>query len=250
MANCRAFAEKDKVKILFYVIASICLSPHLATTLFLYVIRSLAASVVPVSQPDGSTKKQLLVVGGIDIETMTSSDAIYAFKTPEEVQASGEGEDEGCELSSAVGKWKELPVKLLRPRYRHGAVVYEGKLWVLGGIVKATTEEAAATAASVGATNSVDDVEKYTASTEYWDFATGNWTAGPCMTTKRAIDVTAVIVDGSMYVLGGNIGVPVASAEGGYKEVDPLGTIEKYDAQSNSFKQVRYLIASANLCFC
>jgi hypothetical protein len=196
-----------------------------------------AAAVVP-----GIHGPQLIVLGGIDVDTMKSSDAVYTYKNPEDVQRHGEVEKEGNEMSSALGRWSELPIKLLRPRYRHTAAVHNGKLWVIGGIVKATAEEIEATAATVhaGAAPSNDNVEKYTASTECMDLNTGVWTAGPCMTTRRAIDVTAIVVNDELYVFGGNIGIPVASAEGGYKEVDALGTIEKLDESTNTFQQVQF----------
>ena len=163
-------------------------------------IRSLAAAVITTS--DGSNV--ICVCGGIDLDSMTSCGDVY-FSQP-----SSDNSEE------AVGQWQLQPKKMLTPRYRHATIVFEGSLWVMGGIV------------------SVDGVEEYTSSTELMDCHTGVWTAGPAMTSGRAIDVAPIVVAGVLYVVGGDVG----------KEVTPrigdklLGTIEQYDPVSKTFSVI------------
>ena len=106
---------------------------------------------------------------------------------------------------------------MLTPRYRHATVVFEGSLWVLGGIV------------SVGAG------EEYTSSTEIMDCQTGVWTAGPAMCARRAIDVAPIVVGGILYVVGGDVGQEVLPRTVGDKL---LGTIERYDPATKTFVEI------------
>ena len=164
-------------------------------------IRSLAATAIETG--DGSSS--ICVCGGIDLDSMVSSAEVY-LSEPSKVHT---GEH--------VGAWKIHQHKMLTPRYRHAAVVFEGSLWVMGGIVNG------------------DDGEEYTSTTEIMNCATGEWTAGPTMAARRAIDVAPVIVGGILYIVGGDVG----------KEVVPrqqaeciVGTIEVYDPVSMKFKHV------------
>jgi Kelch motif len=160
-------------------------------------IRSLAAAVITTS--DGTSV--ICVCGGIDLDSMTSCGDVY-YSQP--------SSDNTLE---AVGMWQLQPKKMLTPRYRHATIVFEGSLWVMGGIV------------------SVDDGEEYTSSTEIMDCHTGVWTAGPVMCARRAIDVAPIVVGGILYVVGGDVGKEVLPRIGDKL----LGTIERYDPASKSF---------------
>lgn len=153
-------------------------------------IRSVAAAVIPYGNSE-----TICVCGGIDLGSMVSTDSVYL-------------------LSAASGAWELQSNKMLTPRYRHAAVVFEGTLWVIGGIVKG------------------DDGDEYTATTEKMDCSTGVWSAGPTMVARRAIDVAPIVVQGVLYVLGGNVGKTVCPREEAEKVV---GTIERYDSSSGQF---------------
>ena len=161
-------------------------------------IRSLAAAVITVE--DGTSC--ICVCGGIDLDSMTSCADVYVSCPGSE------------DVSEDIGMWKLQTTKMLTPRYRHASVVFDGSMWVVGGIVRG------------------DDGEEYTSTTELMDCKTGLWTAGPAMCARRAIDVAPIVVGGTLYIVGGNVGkevVPRGQAE------KVVGTIEKYDSITNMF---------------
>ena len=163
-------------------------------------IRSVAAAVVPTTSGDA-----IYVCGGIDVDSLVSTDKVYVYNALTGDAASG------------VGSWTSQNDTLLTPRYRHASVIFENNLWIMGGIVKS------------------DDGVEYTATTELMNCTTGVWSKGPTMCARRAIDVAPIVIRGVLYVLGGNVG----------KEVMPrgqcvkiIGTIERYDSAKGEFVEV------------
>ena len=162
-------------------------------------IRSLAAAAIETK--DGRTS--ICVCGGIDLDSMVSSAEVYLSEPSTE------------DAGELVGAWKVQQHKMLTPRYRHASVVFEGSLWVMGGIVNG------------------DDGQEYTSTTEIMNCATGEWSTGPTMVARRAIDVAPVIVGGILYIVGGDVGKEVGSGSCWI-----IGTIEVYDPASKQFKHV------------
>ena len=163
-------------------------------------IRSVAAAVV--SSQNGNA---IYVCGGINLVSMMSCDSVYVFNPL------------GVNENSEIGGWEIQAMKMLTPRYRHAAILFEGFLWAMGGIVRG------------------DDGEEYTATTEIMNCATGIWSAGPTMCARRAIDVAPVVIRGVLYVLGGNVGKDVEARS----EAESItGTIERYNSATGEFSTV------------
>ena len=163
-------------------------------------IRSVAAAVIPSGDGDA-----ICVCGGIDLGSMLSCDSVYIYN-PLNFNAGGE-----------IGGWEVQGSKMLTPRYRHAAILFEGFLWAIGGIIRG------------------DDGEEYTATTEIMSCTTGIWSTGPTMCARRAIDVAPVVIKGVLYVFGGNVGkevVPRTEAE------KVIGTIERYNSATGQFTAV------------
>jgi Kelch motif len=168
-------------------------------------IRSVAAAVVPVK---GSKSGQIYVTGGIDLATMAATDEVYVL----DASATTDVKDE-----KLPGRWDLLGNRMRSPRYRHAAVVFDNKLWVIGGIVKH------------------DGVDQYTSTTEYMDIATGEWTKGPTMCGKRAIDVSPLVVNGVLYVVGGDMKGYVHQDNACDRQSSERGTIERYDPATHAW---------------
>lgn len=157
-------------------------------------IRSVAAEVV---------NDSIYVTGGYDHDSKEATNSVYKL---------GRGETD----------WQLAPNNLLVPRYRHSAIVWNNKLWLIGGIIK----------------NSYG-VEEYTSTTEIMDIETSTWSVGPSLCARRAIDVSPMVLHGVLYIVGGDMKGVVHHSNACDKESADLGTIERFDAETNRFVLVK-----------
>jgi hypothetical protein len=148
------------------------------------------------------------LAGGIDVISMEPSKDVYVY------DAKGAAED-------TIGRWSKAENTLLVARYRHASAVFQGQLWLVGGIIK----------------NSYGQ-EEYTSTTEVMDLATGEWSPGPSMCARRAIDVCPLVVDGALYLVGGDMKGVVHHSNACDKQSADMGTIERYDVETKQFMTV------------
>ena len=148
------------------------------------------------------------LAGGIDVTSMEASTEVYEF-------------DPKANDGVTIGRWTKAERSLLVARYRHAAVVFQGHLWLIGGIVK-----------------NIYDQEEYTSTTEVMDLASGGWSPGPSTCARRAIDVCPLIVDGRLYLVGGDMKGVVHRSNACDKQSADMGTIERYDPETSQFVTV------------
>lgn len=162
-------------------------------------LRSVGAAVVG---------DNLYITGGIESFSDVVDDKIYLFDYQKNEN------NERLKISNDTSCWIDVQARLLRPRYRHAAVGYKGKIWIAGGSFE-----------NFEITNTV----------EIYDPQTGNVDQGPSMLAQR--DFTSLLtVRNELYVVGGDVdmtGNPI------------IRTIEKYDENTQqwiyiaSFKDTR-----------
>jgi hypothetical protein len=121
-------------------------------------------------------KDNLYVLGGDDTSADTYSDAVFVY----DADGTSINKDSG---ESCDGKWILLNTRLLRPRSRHSAVNFEGKIWIAGGCFE---------------NNSI-----VTRSVEIFDPVNGESLEGPSLTTKRDF-FNLLVVKGDLYAVGGD----------------------------------------------
>ena len=147
----------------------------------------------------------LYVLGGNDAFNMRYSDAVFIY---DDGTSKREAEPAGEFRGTLDESWILSKIRLLQPRSRHAAVVFEGRLWIAGG--------------------AFEDNTIVTRSVEIFDPKTGIWTTGPCLKTRRDFS-NLLVVRGSLYAVGG--------------DVDELGTkatrtIEVFDKVRNTWETV------------
>jgi len=167
-------------------------------------LRSVAASAVG---------DKIFVTGGMDVTTMTPSAAVHVF----DPSVSAGGADGGGD----VGAWVAAPQSMIIPRYRHASVVFQNKLWAVGGIIK----------------NSYA-MEEYTSTTECLDLAKNEWAPGPSLVARRAIDVSPLVVNNTLYIVGGDMKGVVHHSNACDKQSADWGTIERFDPEVQQFVTV------------
>lgn len=154
------------------------------------LLRSVSAAVL---------NDKLYVLGGDDTSAEAYSDTVFVYD--------GGGtcinKDSG---DSCYGKWILLNKRLLRPRSRHSAVSFEGKIWIAGGCFE---------------NNSI-----VTRSVEIYDPVNGESLEGPPLTTKRDF-FNMLVVRGNLYAVGGD-----KDEEGN----QAIRTIEMFDKVSDNWK--------------
>lgn len=132
---------------------------------------------------------KLYVCGGIEAHTESVRSSIYLFE---------EIENTSNHSLRRIQRWLTLDYQLLRPRYRHACIDYQGHIWVAGGCFDDLT-----------ITNTVEIIDPINKRVY----------PGPSMLVKRDFS-NLLIVKGKLYAVGGDI--------------DDLGnlskrTIEMYD---------------------
>jgi len=116
------------------------------------------------------------------------------------------------------GYWTELPTKLLKGRFGHASIAFNGKIYVTGGACSRAT---------------------VLQTCEVYDPATGNWTEGKPMITRRFFH-TLLVAKGELYAVAGDSDDERFSREG--------FTIEKMDTQTGVWKLVTTLAQSRSGC--
>lgn len=151
---------------------------------------------------------KLYVLGGHDAFSMVFHDTIFIYDDHRDPHQSMKDQRK-CGMKKDHGdSWILSETRLLRPRSRHAAVGFDGKIWIAGG--------------------SFEDHSMITKSVEIFDPITALWITGPSLTTRRDFSNLLVVL-GSLYAVGGDVDDEGSPA---------TRTIEVYDKVSNDWKHV------------
>lgn len=174
-------------------------SPHLSkwnhATSLPKTLRSIGATL----SHDG----KIIITGGIDVDTLVRTDEVLeAF-----VDVSNPGQLE----------WKVKSSKLSTPRFRHAAITASnGEIWVAGGILN------------------IQNHDCFTGTTEVYNCEKDVWTAGPTMVIQRAINLNLMLVNDTIYAVGGDVMMPTYQSDGG----PVVGSIERLNKSTNAWEFV------------
>lgn len=148
----------------------------------------------PVWQQLTSAPQHLM---GLHSETI--DDNIYLFGGQDNVDGIGEPTDQVAVFNVAAGTWSERAPMPTRRGFL-GTAVLDGRIYVIGG------------------SPNMGEYDPATAVVEVYDPASNRWGFAPPLVIARA-DLTASVVDGRIYAIGGTAHVGV----------DALGVVEMYD---------------------
>mmetsp|Transcript_13270 Transcript_13270/g.18191 ORF Transcript_13270/g.18191 Transcript_13270/m.18191 type:complete len:377 (+) Transcript_13270:37-1167(+) len=150
------------------------------------------------------------VTGGIDVSTQEVSNTVFCLRN------ANNSDDSDAWLVCG---------RLLTPRYRHASAFFGGYVWSVGGILRQT------------AVLPFGVSEEYSTSVELWDPATGTSILGSPLRQCRAIDCVLLVLRGTLFVVGGDVGKAVETMEGD-KESLAVYTIDRFDPSSNAWVAV------------
>jgi len=157
---------------------------------------AMPAKLMFISAASYLRRKKIIVSGGIHHQTGQFSRSLFSYNCND--------------------TWVQLPTELLNPRYGHASIVFEGKLWVVGGEIQGK--------------------EGFSESVEIVDMETGDCIAGPKL-TKRRMWLTLIVISGILYAVGGDSTV----------ESQSKPSIEFYDSVAKKWKHETFLPAFRRL---
>jgi Kelch motif len=147
---------------------------------------------------------KLYVLGGHDAFSDSYHDTVFIY---DDTVKKVEGSNKDCAPKmNYEGGWILSESRLLKPRSRHAAAGFEGRLWIAGGCFENNTI--------------------ITRSVEIFDPLTNKWSKGPSLTTRRDFS-NLLVVMGRLYAVGGDV-----DDEG----IQAIRTIEVFDKCANSWK--------------
>ena len=151
---------------------------------------------------------KLYVLGGHDAFSMVYHDTVFIYDDRRDFNFTPDGNKKCGINNDSSESWILSETRLLRPRSRHAAVGFEGRIWIAGG--------------------SFENQSIITRSVEIFDPKTALWITGPSLTTSRDFSNLLVVL-GSLYAVGGDVD----------DEGNPATrTIEVYDKALNVWKHV------------
>ena len=152
---------------------------------------------------------KLYVLGGHDAFTMTYHDTMFIYEEGQKCDKPDNNNIDSNEFNTnQEDSWILCETRLLRPRSRHAAVGFDGKLWIAGGCF--------------------EDNSEVTTSVDIFDPITSIWKIGPPLTTRRDFSNLLIVLD-SLYAVGGDV------KENGEQAIR---TIEKFDKDMNCWVTV------------
>jgi N-acetylneuraminic acid mutarotase len=149
---------------------------------------------------------KLYVIGGHDTFSETYSDCVFVFDDSGGFEECPSSSTLSCS-SSRRHHWEMIKTRMTKPRSRHAAAGFDGKIWIAGGCFEGFT---------------------VTRSVECYDPVDNRWYEAPPLTTPRDFS-NLLVVNGALYAVGGDVDDTGAQA---------TRTIEMFNRVANEWEHV------------